>query len=78
MMNIIANTESNDMLVLILLSLSVFRIYLEVISFDFMSLPMTKSLANRYGAQSVSNFHRFGFYMGVGYFVLHAPGFLLS
>ena len=64
----------NQTIILICLVLSVFRIYLEVIRFDFAQLPITKSIPEH----TAKNFHKFGFYMSVGYFVLFAPEFLLS
>tara|TARA_Y100000768_G_scaffold388390_1_gene384003 strand:+ start:4935 stop:5150 length:216 start_codon:yes stop_codon:yes gene_type:complete len=56
------------------LCLSVFRIYLEVIRFDFAKLPLTKALPTPVQA----NFHKFGFYMAIGYFVLFAPEYLMA
>ena len=60
--------------ILTCLILSVFRIYLEVVGFDFAKLPMAKKLPK----ENVVKFHKFGFYMSIGYFVLFAPEFLLS
>ena len=56
------------------LILSVFRIYLEVVGFDFSKLPMTGKLPQ--GSQLT--FHKFGLYMSIGYFVLFAPEYLLA
>lgn len=60
--------------ILTCLILSVFRIYLEVIGFDFSRLPVTKNLPR----ENAVKFHKFGFYMSLGYFVLFAPEFLLT
>ena len=64
----------NQIVALILLCLAVFRIYLEVIGFNFASLPITKKLPKE---QQVL-FHKYGFYFSLGYFVLFAPEYLLS
>lgn len=57
----------------VLLCLAVFRIYLEVVGFNFASLPLTKKLPS----QSQKNFHRMGFYFSLGYFILFAPSYLI-
>jgi hypothetical protein len=67
----------NSTLTFILLCLAVFRIYLEVIDFDFSSLPIGRQVAKVYGQQHVGNFHRYGFYLSVGYLILFAPTYLL-
>lgn len=63
----------NEVFVLIFLVLSVFRIYLEVIGYDFNSLPMTKKMI-----KNPEKFHKYGFYFSIGYFVLFAPTYLLT
>ncbi len=74
----ISSIENNHNIVLFLLILAVFRIYLEVIKFNFSELPMTKSIfRGRYQAYGQS-FHRMGFFVSVGYFLLFAPGYILS
>lgn len=60
----------NDVLILACLILSVIRIYLEVIKFEFSKLPISKKLPRS------KQFHKMGFYFSLGYFVLFAPGFL--
>ena len=62
-----------QLFIVICLALSVFRIYLEVIGFDFNKLPITKKL-NKVRREK---FHRFGFYMSIGYFLLFAPEYLM-
>jgi hypothetical protein len=64
---------NNELLIVCCLGLSVFRIYLEVIRFDFAKLPLTK----RMGA-NMKKYHKYGFYFSVGYFILFAPSFLMS
>lgn len=59
---------------LICLSLAVFRIYLEVIRFDFAKLPLTSKLP----ARAQTSMHRWGFYFSVLYFMSFAPEILLS
>ncbi len=58
-----------EIITFILLCLAVFRIYLEVVGFDFSRLPLTKML-NR-----PVKFHKYGFYFSLGYFFLFAPGY---
>lgn len=60
--------------ILICLVLAVFRVYLECISFDFQSLPLTQRVMKN----NAQRFHRTGLYISVGYIILFAPSFLLS
>jgi hypothetical protein len=60
--------------ILTCLCLSVFRIYLEVVKFDFAKLPLTKQF-NQVQQQKI---HKYGFYMSVGYFMLFAPEYLMA
>lgn len=64
----------NQTFILACLILSVIRIYLEVVGFNFANLPITQKLPKHTGVA----IHKWGFYMSVGYFVLFAPEFLLS
>ncbi|MBT4791810.1 MAG: hypothetical protein HON90_09580 [Halobacteriovoraceae bacterium] len=64
---------SSEFFIFICLCLSVFRIYLEIVGFDFKRLPLTKKLDRK-----ALGIHRYGFYMSVGYFVLFAPSYFLS
>lgn len=75
-MNTIGNfsLEGNETLTLLLLSLAVFRIYLEVVGFNFAKLPLTAKMPEG----SRVKFHKMGFYFSLGYFVLFAPSYLLS
>lgn len=75
-MNTIGNfsLEGNETLTLLLLSLAVFRIYLEVVGFNFAKLPITSLMPEA----SRVKFHKMGFYFSLGYFVLFAPSYLLS
>ena len=61
--------------VTVCLMLAVFRIYLEVVRFDFARLPLTSRLM---AGERGERFHRMGFYFSLGYFILFAPGMLLS
>lgn len=67
----LAFLESNTV-TLIFLCLAVFRIYLEVIHFDFASLPLTKMVSASRG----KHLHKMGFYFSLGYFILFAPSYL--
>ena len=57
------------------LSLAVFRIYLETISYDFAKLPLTGHLMSK---EKAVRFHRWGFYLSVLYFITFAPEMLLA
>jgi hypothetical protein len=60
--------------IVVCLALSVFRIYLEVIGFNFARLPLTAQLP-----QDVQKkIHKYGFYISVLYFVSFSPEILLS
>lgn len=67
-----------DELNLILMMLACFRIYLEVIGFNFSKLPLTKSFSQRVGAKGMEGFHRYGLYVSIGYVILFSPGILMS
>lgn len=60
--------------ILIFLALAVFRIYLEVIKFNLSQLPIAKVV----GKDRADRFHRYGFYVSVGYFMLYGPSYLMS
>jgi hypothetical protein len=57
----------------ICLCLAVFRIYLEVIGFNFGKLPLTAKLP----VEKQTHIHKTGFYLSLGYFILFAPSYLL-
>ncbi len=65
-----------DYLNLFILTLCLLRIYLEIIDFDFNKLPITNKLSAYYGKAYAQRFHKFGFYMGAGYFLLNLPNLL--
>ena len=69
---------SNQTVVLSFLCLSVFRVYLELISFKFSELPLTKMIAKSQGVQNMANFHKMGLVLSVGYIMLFAPSLLLA
>lgn len=70
--------EFNQVVVLVCLMLAVFRIYLEVMNFNFERLPLTRLMARGAGQQSARQFHRLGFYCSVGYLLLFGPTFFLT
>lgn len=78
-LSILESTRNHD-IVIFLLCLATFRVYLEIIRFDFSALPLSQSVSKRfqYGRDHMRNFHRMGFYFSVGYIVLFAPEILLS
>ncbi len=61
-------------LVFICLCLAVFRLYLEVIGFDFSSLPISRSM----GETNSTKVHKVGLYLSLGYIILFGPQYLLS
>ena len=69
---------SNETFIVITLCLAVMRIYLELIKFDFERLPITKSVANKFGSYGMKGFHRTGLIFSVGYVLLFAPQILFS
>lgn len=75
-MNTIGNfsLDGNETLTLLLLVIAVFRIYLEVVGFNFEKLPLTSMMP----AESRVKFHKMGFYFSLGYFVLFAPSYLMA
>jgi len=69
------NWMDEPVVTVVCLSLAVFRIYLETISFDFARLPLTARVMDQGRAQ---RFHRWGFYLSVLYFITFAPELLLA
>jgi hypothetical protein len=67
---------SNQWVNVFLLSLAMFRIYLEVIDFNFQKLPLTKNMFQNNEASF--KFHRSGLYLSVGYILFWAPFTLFS
>lgn len=63
----------NQQLIILCMCLAVFRIYLEVVKFDFKKLP----LSSRMSAYQY-RIHKTGLYLSIGYVILFAPGILLS
>ncbi len=80
MYNILQNNQEtyNESFILICLILAVFRIYLEVINFDFSTLPITKSIGDKMGTSASQNIHKAGLFFSTGYIVLFAPYFFIS
>jgi hypothetical protein len=63
---------SNQWLNIFLLLAAVARVYLEIIKFDFASLPLTRGMF-RGDVESARRFHRNGLLLSLGYIVLSAP-----
>ena len=63
---------SNQWLNIFLLVAAVLRVYLEVIKFDFASLPLTKGMFKG-NVDEAKKFHRTGLFLSLGYIVLSAP-----
>lgn len=72
----ILELTSNDTAVVILLCLACFRVYLEIIRFDFNALPMTRAFGQRFGRSSAQDFHRVGLFFSIGYILFFAPQIL--
>ena len=68
--------SSNQWLNIAMLIAAVFRVYLEIIKFDFSELPLTKGIFKESG--DAQKFHRNGLYLSLGYIVLSAPFTLFS
>jgi hypothetical protein len=67
---------SNQWLNIAMLVAAVFRVYLEIIKFDFSELPLTKGMFK--DATAATKFHKNGLYLCLGYIVLSAPFTLFS
>ena len=76
-LNLFTDT-SNSAVTFTLLCLCVVRFYLQVIDFKFDQLPIGKVLAQAYGPDRFRSFHRYGFFLSLGYFILFAPGYFLQ
>ena len=70
-------TSSNQWLNIALLMVAMFRVYLEIIHFDFSALPLTKGMFKN-DPDRARTFHRHGLYFCLGYIVLSAPFVLFS
>ncbi|MDO9181847.1 MAG: hypothetical protein Q7U04_05535 [Bacteriovorax sp.] len=70
------NSTSNQWLNIAMLLAAVFRVYLEIIKFDFSVLPLTKGMFK--DPEQASKFHKNGLYLCLGYIVLSAPFTLFS
>ena len=69
--------ESNEVFTASILALACFRVWLEIVGFDFIRLPITK-IHNRAIEGAGARFHRFGLWMSIGTIIFTAPSFLLS
>jgi hypothetical protein len=70
------NEASNQWVNIAMLLVALFRVYLEIIKFDFSELPLTRGIFR--SADDAKRFHRHGLYMCLGYIVLSAPMTLFS
>jgi hypothetical protein len=70
------NGASNQWLNIAMLVAAVFRVYLEIIQFDFSELPLTKGMFK--DSARANQFHKNGLYLCLGYIVLSAPFTLFS
>ena len=52
---------------IILFILAVFRVGMEFIKFDLNSLPIAKKLSQSGMDRQIKEFHKMGFYLGLGY-----------
>jgi len=68
------NFLENQTFIITCLSLSLFRIYLEVIRYNFSKLPLTKLLP----IDKQKSFHKWGFYLSVVQVVLFTPSLLVN
>ena len=69
---------SNNVLTLILLILASFRIWMEIVNFNFLELPLTNKLKDIGGKNFAKSFHRVGLFFSVGYIIFFAPGYILA
>lgn len=78
MFNIVSGNfnPSNQWINIAMLLVAVFRVYLEIIKFDFAELPLTKGMFK--SKEDAFKFHRNGLYLSLGYIVLSAPFTLFS
>lgn len=67
------NGEANQWINIFLLLAASFRIYMEIIGFNFAELPLTKQMME---PESALKFHRTGFYFCLGYILLFGPSTL--
>ncbi len=70
------NGASNQWLNIAMLLAAVFRVYLEIIKFDFSQLPLTKGIFQ--DEAKAMKFHQNGLYLSLGYIALSAPFTLFS
>ncbi len=70
------NDPSNMGLQIFLLALAGLRIYLEIIKFNFESMPLTARMFK--GQNQSKKFHRMGLYLSIGFILTLAPGFIFK
>ena len=52
------------------------RVFWEFIGFNGLNFPLSRKLASLWGEECLRRFHRTGFWICVGYLILHAPELL--
>ena len=62
----------------ILFLLALLRMILEFMKFDFTSLPLTKKISRIGFDQRIRDFHRMGFFLGLGYIFLTSLQWILK
>jgi hypothetical protein len=69
---------ANEWITPICLLLASFRVYLQIIDFDFSQLPLIKVFArSEMMKKNMMQIHQWGFYFSVGYILLFAPSILI-
>jgi hypothetical protein len=68
----------NQTVMIFLLLMACFRVYLELINFDFARLPVSKKMFASRGNEALRKFHRTGLYFSLGFLLLFGPGILLA
>ena len=71
-------SPSNELIVIFLLMIAVFRVYLEVIGVNLSELPVSQHLAKWQGRDNLKTFHKRGLYFSIGYILFFAPPILLG
>ncbi len=52
---------------IVLFTLALFRVVLEFLKFDLSALPLAKKFSQSGFDRQIRDFHRMGFYLGLGY-----------
>ncbi len=68
------NDPSQIELQIFFLAMAGFRIYLEIIKFNFLSLPLTKAVFS--SEERSQRFHKIGLYLSIFFILTLAPNFI--